>query len=123
MDKECKVHGLVKHNRRSEGGWRCQKCASEAVARRRRLVKATLVEEHGGKCVICGYNKYQGALDFHHADPNQKSFGISAKGMTYSLDRMREEAEKCLLLCKNCHSEIEGGVLSWVAKLGAAPDC
>lgn len=32
----------------------------------------------GGKCQCCGYNKYIGALKFHHVDPAQKDFGISS---------------------------------------------
>lgn len=109
MDRKCKRHGLVKHNPRKEGGWRCQKCASESVAKRRQKVKQALVEEAGGRCIICGYDAYIGALEFHHKDPSTKLFGLSNKGMTYSLDKMRKEAAKCLLLCSNCHSEVEGG--------------
>jgi hypothetical protein len=32
----------------------------------------------GGKCQCCGYNKYIGALEFHHVDPEQKDFGVSS---------------------------------------------
>jgi hypothetical protein len=27
-----------------------------------------------------------------------------------SLERCREEARKCVLLCANCHAEVEGGI-------------
>lgn len=59
----------------------------------------------GGKCVRCGYHKYAGALEFHHPDPTQKDFAISSKN-TKSLDRVWEEAQKCWLVCSNCHKEI-----------------
>jgi hypothetical protein len=82
----------------------------DRVTRRRRQIKAILVEESGGRCVICGYDRYSGALHFHHVDPSRKAFAIARKGHTRSLDRAREEAKKCVLVCANCHAEIEGGV-------------
>lgn len=36
------------------------------VAAWRRATKAKLVEGFGGKCNRCGYDKYAGAMDFHH---------------------------------------------------------
>lgn len=106
--RECVRHGEQPHMERSDSGtYRCRKCASEAVVKRRQRVKAILVAEAGGKCIKCGYNRYFGALDFHHRDPLIKEFGISSKGMTYSLARMRREAKKCDLICKNCHTELE----------------
>lgn len=42
------------------------------------------VQYKGGKCCVCGYNKYLGALEFHHLNPNEKDFGISNKGYTRS---------------------------------------
>jgi predicted O-methyltransferase YrrM len=41
----------------------------------------------------------------HHADPSLKSFGVTvARGK--SLDAYRAEAQKCVLVCANCHGEI-----------------
>jgi 5-methylcytosine-specific restriction endonuclease McrA len=80
------------------------------VADWRRRKKARLVAEAGGACVICGYSGYFGALEFHHREPAQKSFGLSERGMTRSIERLRAELAKCVLLCSNCHAEVEGGV-------------
>src|ERR1700677_317590 len=110
MEKQlriCKKHGEVVHFARPDGGWRCRPCESERIAERRRHVKRVLVAEHGGRCVRCGYDRCIDALHFHHRDPAQKEFGIAAKGMTYSMDRLRKEATKCDLLCANCHTEAE----------------
>ena len=68
-----------------------------------------LVAEAGGACAICGYDRYIGALHFHHLDPATKEFGISRRGFTRSIQKMREEAAKCVLLCSNCHAEVEAG--------------
>ena len=52
---ECARHGHVRFaQRRSDGCYRCVKCRSADVARRRRRVKAQLVEEAGGACRLCG---------------------------------------------------------------------
>jgi len=88
---------------------RCVKCRAEAVTRRRRSVKEALVKEAGGKCVICGYSRHPAALQFHHLDPTSKSFGLGVRGITRSLDKLREEAKKCVLLCANCHALVEVG--------------
>lgn len=110
MVKNCTKHGQTKHFPRPDGAYRCGKCASEWVIGHRRRKKEKLVEMFGGKCVVCGYKKYAGALDFHHIDPKTKSFALSVKGLSYSLDSLLKEAEKCVLVCKNCHTEIESGV-------------
>ena len=57
--------------------------------------------------MICGYDRYIGALQFHHCDPRRKTFHLAHNGMTRSLERSREEVKKCVLLCANCHAEIE----------------
>lgn len=81
-----------------------------AVAKRRRKVKEFAVQYKGGKCIICGYSKYAGALDLHHLDPKTKSFGIGDKGYTRSWEAVRNEADKCILVCANCHREVEAGI-------------
>lgn len=75
-----------------------------SVVKRRKQNKLLLIEYKGGKCEICGYNKNIAALEFHHLDPSQKEFGLT--GNTYSLERQKAEADKCILVCANCHREI-----------------
>jgi 5-methylcytosine-specific restriction endonuclease McrA len=77
-------------------------------------VKEVLVQEAGGCCVLCGYDRYNGALEFHHVNPAEKSFQLGLSGLTRSIEAMRAEASKCLLLCSNCHAEVEGGVTALV---------
>ena len=110
MIRVCKVHGQTKHFLRPEGVYRCGKCASAWVIKNRRNKKEKLVKQFGGKCVVCGYKKYAGALDFHHTDPKAKTFALSVKGLSYSWDSLVREARKCVLVCKNCHTEIEAGL-------------
>ena len=82
----------------------------KAVAKRRKKIKTLAVEYKGGKCQICGYSKCIGALELHHINSKDKSFGIGEKGYTRSWDKVRNELDKCILLCANCHREVESGI-------------
>lgn len=110
--KECKKHGLTEYVLRADGRYRCKKCASEAVQKRRDKIKLLAIEYKGGKCEICGYDKCKQALEFHHIDPNEKEFGIGEKGYTRSIERVKEEVDKCLLVCANCHRELHAGLIN-----------
>jgi transposase len=119
----CSRHGLTTFRRRRSGGYRCSKCASDAVSRRRRLIKRMLVEEAGGGCALCGYARCVAALEFHHVAPTDKRFSLSHRGVTRSIERARAEASKCVLLCANCHAEVEAGVAELTAPDSAAVQC
>ena len=56
------------------------------------------------------YDKCIQALEFHHIDPNQKDYGIGAKGYTRSIEKNKEEVDKCILVCANCHREIHENI-------------
>lgn len=101
----CKKHGLTEFVLRKDGKYRCKKCTSENVDKRRRKLKHELVKYKGGKCEICGYDKCEAALEFHHLNPDKKEFQLSS-GNTCSLEKMKKEADKCILVCANCHREI-----------------
>jgi hypothetical protein len=113
----CPEHGYVPHVRGSDGFLRCRSCRSAAVVRRRARVREILIAEAGGRCATCGYDGHHGALQFHHVDPSAKAFTLR-DGDTRSLARMRAEASKCVLLCANCHAEVEAGL----ARLPLAAD-
>jgi transposase len=111
----CRRHGETDFWLEGRGYYRCLQCRSEAVAKRRRKVKAILVGEAGGRCRLCGYDRSVAALQFHHVDRSAKSFGLSYRGLTHSIERLREEAQKCVLLCSNCHAEVEGAIVKMPA--------
>lgn len=83
-----------------------------AVSKRRRKLREMAVDYGGGQCKICGYNKCARALSFHHRDPEQKDFGISAGGLTRSWEKIQNELDKCILVCANCHMEIHEGLIN-----------
>lgn len=80
---------------------------SEAVKRWRQTTKRKLILAMGGKCVICGYNDCDDALEFHHinADEKEISWG-SIRSNIKSLVTIAQELKKCVLLCSNCHKEL-----------------
>lgn len=71
----------------------------------RKKIKERLVDYKGGKCEICGYNKCISALEFHHIEPTKKDFTISNSSVL-SFDKCKQEVDKCILVCANCHREI-----------------
>lgn len=105
--RSCQHHGLVSFVREGRGYYRCVKCRVQRISDRRRKIKQQAVDYKGGKCEKCGYNRYIGALDFHHLDPKQKDFRLGS-GSTISWDKTRAEVDKCILVCSNCHREIHG---------------
>lgn len=111
--RECAVHGEQRHYALSDRGvlrYRCRRCVGEAVTRRHRKLKQLLVDEAGGCCAVCGYDRVLGNLHFHHVEPTEKAFEIQM-GRGKSLAAYREEAHKCVLVCANCHGEIEAGLI------------
>jgi transposase len=105
----CKRHGRTGFVLEGRGYYRCKRCRAAGVAKRRRRVKRKLVEEAGGKCALCGYSRWLGALQFHHLDPSEKEFHLAHRGHSRAIAKSRAEMRKCVLLCANCHAEVEGG--------------
>lgn len=67
--------------------------------------KLKVKEYLGGEyvCADCGYtNKSSTPFDFHHVDPLGKERTVSQM-YRYSWDKIKEEVDKCVLLCACCH--------------------
>lgn len=92
----------------------CRDCNRESASIRILETKKRAVEYKGGKCLICGYNKCLRALDFHHTDKKNKSFSMGHV-VGRKFENIKSELDKCVLVCKNCHAEIEDGVakITW----------
>ena len=99
----CRDCGKEYVYKRSKGHLKI-KCNSCSTAGRRLEVKKKCVEYCGGKCVNCGYSKCLRAMVFHHTDPGKKDFAV-ASNMRASWKVIKQELDKCVLLCANCHAE------------------
>jgi len=119
----CALHGETLFVLDRRGYYRCRRCRSASVSRRRRRLKKTLVAEAGGCCRLCGYSRCLGALEFHHLEPDDKAFSLSEEGVTRSIARARAEARKCALLCANCHAEVEAGFATLTEDATARVEC
>ena len=58
------------------------------------------------KCEICGYDRCITALEFHHLNRGEKDFSISESTYSRSMEDLKKEVDKCILVCANCHREI-----------------
>jgi hypothetical protein len=85
-----------------------------AVKKRRKKLKQMSVALKGGRCQLCGYSRCIRALEFHHIDPDEKGFALSERGLTRSWTKIQEELAKTVLLCANCHREVEDGLAAVV---------
>ena len=55
-------------------------------------------------CAKCGEKRLY-VLDFHHIDKTQKKNNINHLKKSASLENLKEEVAKCIVLCSNCHRE------------------
>lgn len=86
----------------------CYDCMPEGTQLNRSGFIDLIRKQRGGQCQRCGYNTYQGALEFHHIDPKQKEFTIGNRD--FKLKECIEESKKCILICSNCHKELHAGI-------------
>ena len=68
--------------------------------RYRKKRKLEMIEYKGGCCQLCGYDKYNSAMDFHHIELRDKDINIINGS---SFETAKAELDKCILLCANCH--------------------
>ncbi len=114
MELICNNHGISAHRKKKcangDDRWICKAC--EYISSRKYLINLKLkaIKYGGGECQKCGYDKCWRALHFHHIDPNQKEFAIfenrAGHPKSRSWEKMKNEIDKCILLCSNCHTEI-----------------
>lgn len=102
----CRKHGETEHYVTKNGKLKCKKCAVEYDYNKRHRIKQILVDYKGGKCEICGYDKCLNALDFHHINKEEKNFALNSSNYNKSIELLKKEVDKCILVCANCHREI-----------------
>ena len=134
MEKTCStckvtknVSEFYKNSKRKDGfASGCKKCVDVASARwrsenqcrhynrksDRHAKNKLLVEQYKRErgCIVCGENTPV-CLDLHHLDPAQKEAHPSQFiGVSYK--RWLGEAEKCVVICSNCHRKVHAGIIT-----------
>ena len=93
-------------NKNHPGGheYQCKECAAKEQVERRTKKKLELLKYKGNKCSDCGFDDVQRleVFEFHHRDPREKDFALG-RDLNRSMRYLKKEADKCVLLCANCH--------------------
>jgi hypothetical protein len=82
-----------------KGGWGL--CPKHYKKDRVKLIKQTLIDLMGGKCVKCNGQFPLEVFDFHHIGEKMESPSYSIGSL--SIEKIADEINKCTLLCANCH--------------------
>lgn len=108
MQANCPIHGTTRYSFNTDrGGHYCVRCYSAQRKRERRAeIKHKAIKYKGGSCAKCGYDADISALEFHHVDPSAKEFNISKHALGKPWKEVKQELNKCILLCANCHREV-----------------
>lgn len=103
---KCECGTVLKSSRRRF----CNSCNVEkGRTKQEDKVKAMV----GLTCSVCGYGdelRWR-SMDFHHVNPETKSFCINKNSMNKSWATIETELRKCILVCCRCHREIESGLI------------
>ena len=94
---------FVKHKQCREGrAHYCRSCDSLQTSHLRRETKLKAIKYKGGKCARCNEMYPPAVYDFHHLDATTKDADPGAL-MGRKWEKVKEELDKCILLCSNCH--------------------
>lgn len=113
--KTCQECRMGFEETRSHPRSKCTNCLEKHKRNRNRLIVKTIRETN--PCVVCG-EKDPVVLEFHHVCPKDKIptrngksgiSGLLAGGRSVSL--LKEEIEKCIMVCANDHRRIESGII------------
>jgi hypothetical protein len=74
-----------------------------------------MIEYKGGQCERCRLNlndTHYAVFDFHHIDPSEKDDNFK-KIKFQKWEKIKQEIDKCMLVCSNCHREIHAEIEGW----------
>lgn len=94
-------NGFDRHGNQKYRGY-CKDCANE-IEKERYKKKKHFTDSLKTCCIKCGETRPY-VLDFHHRDKDEKDFTIG-KIKKGSLKILKNEIDKCVVLCSNCHRE------------------
>lgn len=89
----------------------CGKCHNQYTLKKGKENTEYVVKKLGGKCKICGFDRFNSGLDIHHLDPTKKDPKFK-NHRGWKKEKLDKEIEQCILLCKVCHAGIHSGDLT-----------
>jgi ribosomal protein L30E len=87
----------------------CKDCEKKRNTKKHEERKEILNALKTCGCCCCDENDIN-CLDFHHINPEEKEFNMSA-APNKTIDKILNEASKCVVVCSNCHRKIHAGVI------------
>jgi len=82
----------------------CHLCKRKSSKLARRISASNY---KNNKCEICGLKRKTindlELFDFHHINQDNKSFDLSDKMHSRKWEEIKNELDKCMMLCANCH--------------------
>jgi predicted transcriptional regulator len=103
-----------RYNREDYGGY-CKNCSNQYHTERVKNVKLKMIDYKGGECLDCELkleDTHYAVFDFHHLDPTTKDENFE-RIKYQSWEKIKEELDKCVLLCSNCHRVRHAGIEGW----------
>lgn len=76
--------------------------------RRQDITRQFKSYKEGLFCTVCGESARE-CLDFHHIKGEKELSVADAISRGWSMQRIHQEIEKCVVLCANCHRKVHAG--------------
>jgi len=94
--------------------WQKEYQLKKSKSHRRKIKKI----KRNSRCYNCGWHKHPEVLTFHHKNKKLKVDSISKIiSRTGNWNKVKEEIDKCILLCPNCHTWKHYKEKKWFKKI------
>ena len=110
-----------KNKSKNQRRYHCRSCYSELRKRHYNQNKAKILTENSNRriqrqqrfnewketfsCSIC-HEDDSCCLEFHHLNPTNKDIEVSQLAQYHAWEKLMQEADKCIVVCSNCHRKI-----------------
>lgn len=99
----CPKENFYRYRNNAPHQW-CKGCVRQKAVVSQHRFKLEAIAYKGGVCVDCERMPHPAAMTFHHLDPSQKNYQLSAAREKTLSEAVKRELDKCVLLCRNCHA-------------------
>ena len=98
-------------NREYQREWARKRGKTKRINQRGPENRQKLVDDaKSHPCVVCNIEYPLCCMDLHHADNSEKTVSLTGLTRTGPYDKLKEEVDKCVPLCANCHRMVHEGI-------------